>query len=287
MPVLYCRPANALANRLMGISSCMRLARRWGYEFALVWEHGYGSFFNAPYTDLFIPNFEVYSNTLPNNRVVHTANKIPTEIARSFFAKPDRGDDVLIEGWHHFCFDIDDMGKSTLVLTNEIRNEFAANIQMTPTVQQLYQAFGGSDEKTYNIGVHIRKGALEWTGIADICSTQQMLRFYGALASLVQPSSVYITGTSPVDNAEFFLGIKDTVREARISPGMAFEATLMNHAIAIGDLYQLSRCETILRLGSTTYSGLAAVLGDRDLYTIVSKTEWSKQEPHVLSGAGL
>lgn len=271
----------------MGIGSCLRLARRWGYEFVLVWEHGYGSFFNARYEELFTPTFEIYSNVLPHNKEVRTINKVPSNIHRTFFSKPTQGEDILIEGWHHFCFDIEDTEKSTLLLTNEIRNEFFTHIQSTPLVRQIYQAFGGSDDATYDVGMHIRKGALEWTGIAAICSTQQITRFFGALASQVHPNSVYITGTSPSDNLEFYLGIKDAIREARISPGMLFEASLMNHAIAIGDLYQLSRCKNILRLGATTYSGLAAILGDCGLYTIVSKNEWSKQDPHVLSGAGL
>ena len=68
---------------------------------------------------------------------------------------------------------------------------------------------------------------------------------------------------------------------------MNFEATLVNHALAVGDFYQLSRCKTVLRLGWTTYSGLAALLGDCALYTIVSSTAWTNQDPHVMSGSGL
>ena len=286
---MYCRPANALANRLMGISSCLRLARRWGYDFVLVWEHGYGSFFNAPYSDLFVSEFKVLSNVLPVDRKFRTVTKIPVPVenGRSFFAKPDHHEDILIEGWHHFCFDVEDIGKSVLLITNEIRNELLLQIRASSLTTQIYEAYGGDPRRSFDVGVHIRKGALEWTGIADVCTTSHIVRFYQALASEVSSASVYITGTSALDNAEFLIGILSSTIDARVSPAMNFEATLVNHALAIGDFFQLSRCKTVLRLARTTYSGLAALLGDCSLYTIVSSTAWSKQDPHVMSGSGL
>jgi len=287
MPALYCRPANALANRLMGLSSCLRLARRWNYDLVLVWEYGFGSFFATPFTDLFDGSFETVSNDLPPDVSIRTLRRVQMPGDRNFFEKPRHGDDVYVDGWRHFCFDAEDAGQSPAVITEEIRSEYIRSVQVSSQVTDIVTAFGGSFETEYDLGVHIRKGALEWIGIGDICTTSQIVQFYVAIANHIGPEKIYISGTSPKDNLEFLLGIRGMAQDIRVSAATSFDANLLNHALAIGDLYQLSRCKAILKMGHTTYSSFAALIGKCDLYAITSPTNLVQQRPEVLSGIGL
>lgn len=287
MPALYCRPANALANRLMGLSSCIRLARLWNREFVLVWEYGYGSFFSSPWEDLFSAKFASISNDLPPGVRVRTVRRLELPGDRNYLIQPSDSEDVYIDGWRHFCLDADDTDQSASAITNEIREEYVNTVAVSHKVQDIFQSFGGSFDIEYDLGVHIRKGALEWIGIGDICTTAQIVQFYNLLANHLGPDTTYITGTSPKDNLEFLLGIQGIAQHSRVSPAMSFEPSLLNHALAIGDFYQLSRCKSILKMGHTTYSSLAGIIGRSKLFTIVSNTQLVEQRAEVLSGMGL
>jgi hypothetical protein len=71
----------------MGLSSCLRLARRWNYDLVLVWEYGFGSFFATPFTDLFDGSFETVSNDLPPDVNIRTLRRVQMPGDRNFFEK--------------------------------------------------------------------------------------------------------------------------------------------------------------------------------------------------------
>jgi hypothetical protein len=266
MPTLFCRPVNGLGNRIMTAVSCLRLAKKWGYNFHLVWPFNNGELFSVPFKDLFETEIES-SGELPTGILIHNLSHQP-EIQRKTYARPLSGENVLIDGWKHFCIDTDDIGLGLDTINEEIKKELNLFMRPSKKVITISEALGYDFYELYSFGVHIRKGALEWDGIAETCSTEEILKIYEHIASQLPIESMFITGSSTTDNIKFLLGLQNKNVKVKLSPAASFESSLESHCIAIADFLALSNCTNILKMGNSSYSATAALMGGRKLFTI-------------------
>ena len=280
MPVLYCRPVNNLANRMMSVVSAYRLAKIWSYDFCLVWDWGPETLFSHGYEDLFVCDFPVERDfSLDSHRLFMPAR---SGNGRHFYDPPADRSDVFLSGWGHLTLCGSDQGRSPQAITQELRQYFAQLFVPTAAVRQCCEHLGYRDQR-FDFGVHVRRGAAEFDRISSNAGLAEI-----ALKIVEQSGfqSFFVASTDPA-SADYFGSVLGQHGEVFVSRGYNNEPSFRNHALSIYDLLFFSRCREIMKTGATTYSSLAGLMGDAMLHTVNEQGEVVRHPALYSVGAGL
>ncbi len=280
MPVLYCRPVNNLANRMMSIVSAWRLARLWSYEFCLIWDWGPETLFANAYEDLFVCDFAVQRDFSHQRHNLHLPAR--NDNGRHFYRKPDLAQDVFLSGWGHMTLCEDDRSLSPQEITTQLRACFAALFVPKSTVTQCCENLGYRDQR-FDFGIHVRRGAAEFDRIS---TNAQLLQIAVGILTQGGFKSFFVASTEPA-SADYF-GLKLRAHgDVFVSRGYNNEPSFRNHALAIYDLLFFSRCREIMKTGATTFSSLAGLMGAAILNTVNEQGVCIKHPALYSVGAGL
>ncbi len=281
MPVLYCRPANNLANRMMSIVSAHRLARLWSYDFCLIWDWGPETLFANSYEELFECNHKVSRDFSLNAHELHIPER--SSNGRHFYYKPLSEKDVLLDGWGHLTLSDQDRGRTaeeiTLDLQLELRNLFVPSVKVRECCKNL-----GYLDQAFEFGIHIRRGAPEFDSISE---NEKLLVLAQKIIKEGNYKSFFIASTDNA-TADFFGEKLSSYGNCFVSRGFNNEPCFRNHALAIYDLIFLSRCREIMKTGATTYSSLAGLLGSSVVFNTINEQGSCIKHPAMYSvGYGL
>lgn len=280
MPVLYCRPINNLANRMMSITSAYRLSKMWGFDFCLIWDWGSENLFASPYEDLFKINFEVIRDF--SNKSHNLFIPPRSESGRHFYKKPINGQDVLLDGWGHLTLCESDLTLTPVEITSQLRLYFNLIFVPSEKVMNCCENLGYFNQY-FNLGIHIRRGSIEFNNSP---SNDKLLSIISNIISTQNPESIFISS----NDFQFAdqLGLS-YYSERRIFVSRCYnnQPSFRNHALAIYDLIFLSRCTEIIKNGATTFSSLAGLIGESEIYTINNEGQYSKHPAIYSAGAGL
>ena len=280
MPVLYCRPVNNLANRMMSIVLAYRLAKLWSYEFCLIWDWGPETLFANAYEDLFVCDFPVLRDFSHQSHELHMPAR--NDNGRHFYRQPDAGQDVFLSGWGHLTLCEADSHLSPQEITRQLQACFAALFVPTQPVTQVCENLGYRDQR-FDFGIHVRRGAPEFDRISG---NDQLLQIALDIVKQGDFKSFFVASTEPA-SADYF-GMKLRAHgEVFVSRGYNNEPSFRNHALAIYDLLFFSRCREIMKTGATTYSSLAALMGGATLNTVNEQGGCIKHPALYSVGAGL
>ena len=280
MPNLYCRPINNLANRMMSIVSASRLAKLWGYDFKLIWDWGPETLFSNSFDELFNNKINSTNVFSLDAHILYMPQKNIN--GRQFYSKPNSEIDVFLDGWAHLTLNDSDLIKSPGDITSELRNELL-NI-FTPSNKVILCCNNlGYHDQSFDLGIHIRRGSSEFDSISD---NNKILNYAINIINKKKLNSFFIS-SSDHNCADFFGYELSKFGSCFVSRSYNNEPSFRNHAMAIYDLIFFSRCNDIIKTGATTYSSLAAILGQSILHTFTENGECFEHPALYSVGAGL
>lgn len=293
--LIVCNPENNLANRLITIISAWRIARLYGLDFLLVWntDKDKSCIFNLCYRDLFeVHDFDVSTELPASCRLIRPKYELAggRSILPEQLVYSQDADAILIDGWRHFIYSDHDRNKTSEQITQEFRELGLKLIQPCRYVMDFSHLIGRKIDETFDCGIHYRSGALVLADGPSLagCSVSQMISLVHSPGLRGRFNSVFVTGSDAMANLNIGQSLSTAFSVTRISTAYDFRPSNFAHWLSVLDFITLSRCKVIINSGTTTYSSLAAVLGDAsELITAVEPLRFVSRKPLLGSGLGL
>jgi hypothetical protein len=290
MPTMFCKPENNLANRLITILSCFRLAMKWGYSFVLIWEvdKDKSAVFHNCLSDFFQVPFEIIRQ-IPRSKTLKLPDST-VENGRTYYSAPIVDQDVLIAHWDHVAYDISDNKKSLSEITAEIRAFSTSLLSAAPRLLSLCNYLGYKDLQP-DIAVHWRSGAwvIDGSGTSCLTDSTTMSRLVSTFANERQAEEIFICGSNPIETLELATTISalNPRSSVTISRATSFEPNFINSGIAILDFLTIQKAKLIINSGVSTFSAFSALLGAAQLVSFAARDKYYYREAILGSGYGL
>lgn len=293
--LLICRPENNLANRLITILSAYRIAKLYNLRFVLVWntDADKSCVFQHCFTSLFhTTQFEVIKEIPPSITVVRPyvdPNK-GRLIVYQHLLNSTRVDGILIEGWHHFALTEQDLISDAQQITVEMRELGCKLFTPSKEVEEFGKLIGRDLSTKYDCGVHYRSGALTLNDseLLAKASPEQFIKLISKISGLNSFKTAFVTGSSQQINFDLAKAVSRLEIKTILSSAQDFTPGFFSHSIAILDFLALANCKIVINSGATTFSALAALLGDsQELITSTGPFHYFSRRPIIGSGLGL
>jgi hypothetical protein len=277
-PRLFLTPLFGLGNRLIMITSALRIAEKMDYELVIVWleDHIYGGdkHFHGPFSTYFSANIDETTFPLREKRVFLPR---PTGEAIGGFTICDStfdGTDLYILEWTHNIFLSSDQRLSTQLLTSQLFDYLARVINPTERIHRyISENYECTDRFEINnyLGIHIRKGANISNGATDYLVAHSISNSAIAMAALrvvqhLSITSVFICGQVHNDIREVVMVLRSfglaimshSAATFPFQPGADHVNSAVHSDKMITDFVLLQKSRHVLSSSLSTFSALAS-----------------------------
>ena len=278
MPILYCEPVNGLANRLMMIVSCIRLAKKMNYELVIVWKDDpvFICDYNAIFGDKF--NYVKESPSIPP----YPLGNLPR-----LWVNFDeiRGQDLYLKTYH-FIFSTDDLNslsdlnRAKIQITHELKQAWSEIVPSNKVIEKLHH-------KSFDLGIHVRRSmdvdTTDWSKPSDSFISNLSKNFI----TQNNIKSLYLCSVSP-ETTNF---IKDELLGLNVdittSSSNSWDLNNLSTIQAYVDMLHLASCRHIIRFATTTFSALPSLVSAETEVVYTENESFVHRQPLVFSGAAL